>query len=112
MLKSFSALAHSKRQVEALSKSCDSNISTRMSATPCSIYETVKSAFAVNDLAVLQHYWVDLLREIDSISESSHEQLLDAISSTNYSLSRCIGAEIFIPKCVKDQKDKSCTAIR
>ena len=28
-----------------------------MSATPCSIYETVQSALAVNDLAVLQDCW-------------------------------------------------------
>jgi hypothetical protein len=51
-----------------------------MSATPCSIYdyETVKSAFAVNDLAVLQHCWANLWKNIDAISESSLEQLLDA----------------------------------
>ena len=77
-----------------------------------SSYETVKSAFAVNDLAVLQDCWADLWKDIDAISESSLEQLLDAMSSTNYSLSRNIGAEIYIPKSVRDRKDKSCTAIR
>ena len=69
-----------------------------MFATPCSIYETVQSAFAVNDLiAVLQICWADLARKIDAISESSVEQLLGAMSSMNYSRSsRSIGAEIFI----------------
>jgi hypothetical protein len=53
-----------------------------MFATPCSIYETVQSAFAVNDLiAVLQICWADLARKIDAISESSVEQLLGAMSS-------------------------------
>jgi phage-related tail fiber protein len=77
-----------------------------MSATPCSIYKTVKSGFVVNDLAVLQDCWADLWKNINAISESSLEQLLDATSSTNYSLSRNIGAEIYIPKSVRDQKDK------
>ena len=30
---------------------------SEMFAIPCSIYETVQSAFAVNDLAVLQDCW-------------------------------------------------------
>ena len=53
-----------------------------MSTTPCSIYDTVQSAFAVNNLSVLKECWADLLREIigeiDAISESSIEQLLGA----------------------------------
>jgi hypothetical protein len=32
------------------------------------IYETVQSAFAVNDLAVLKDCWADLARKIDAIS--------------------------------------------
>ena len=87
-----------------------------MSTTPCSIYDTVQSAFAVNNLSVLKECWADLLREIigeiDAISESSIEQLLGAMSSTDHSLSRNISAEIYIPKNVRDQKNKSCTAIR
>ena len=59
-------------------------------------YETVQSAFAVNDLVVIQDCWADLARTIDAISKSSVEQLLGAMRSTNYSLSRSIGAEIFI----------------
>ena len=87
-----------------------------MSTTPCSIYDTVQSAFAVNNLSVLKECWADLLREIigeiDATSESSIEQLLGAMSSTDHSLSRNISAEIYIPKSVRDQKNKSCTAIR
>jgi hypothetical protein len=61
---------------------------SEMFATPCSIYETVQSAFAVNDLiAVLQICWADLARKVDAISESSVEQLLGAMSSMNYSRS-------------------------
>jgi hypothetical protein len=70
------------------------------------IYETVKSAFAVNNLAVLQDCWADLWKNIDAKSESSLEQLLDTMSSTNFGLSRNIGAEIYIPKSVRDRKDK------
>ncbi len=83
-----------------------------MSATPCSIYRTVQSAFVANDLSVLKGCWADLGKKIDAISESSIEQLLDAISSTDYSLSRSIRSEIFIPKSVRDEKNQSCTAIR
>jgi hypothetical protein len=50
----------------------------------CSIYETVQSAFAVNDLAVLQDCWADIGRKIDAISESSVEQLLGAMSEIIY----------------------------
>ena len=84
-----------------------------MSTTPCSIYDTVQSAFAVNNLFVLKEgCGDDLLRETDAISESSIEQLLGAMSSTDHSLSSNINAEICIPKSVRDQKNKSCTAIR
>ena len=85
---------------------------SEMSTTPCSVYDTVQPAFAVNNLSVLKECWADLLREIDAISESSIEQLLCAMSSTDHSLSRNISAEIYIPKSVRDQKNKSCTAMR
>ena len=84
---------------------------SEMSTTPCSVYDTVQSAFAVNNLSVLKECWADL-REIDAISEGSIEQLLGAMSSTDHSLSRNISAEIYIPKSVRDQKNKSCTAMR
>ena len=85
-----------------------------MSTTPCSIYDTVQSAFAVNNLSVLKEFWADLLREIDATTpyQSSIEQLLGAMSSTDHSLSRNISAEIYIPNSVRDQKNRSCTAIR
>ena len=83
-----------------------------MSTTSCSIYDTVQSAFAVNNLSVLNECWADLVRGIDALSESSIGQLLGAMSSTDHSLSRHISAEFYIPRSVRDQKDKSCTAIR
>ena len=61
---------------------------SKISTTPCSIYDTVQSAFAVNNLSVLKECWADLLREIDAISECSIEQLLGAMSSTDHSLKR------------------------
>ena len=85
---------------------------SEMSTTSCRVYDTVQSAFAVNNLSVLKECWADLLREIDAISESSIEQLLGAMSSMDHSLSRNISAEIYIPKSVRDQKNKSCTAMR
>ena len=76
-----------------------------MSTTPCSIYDMVQSAFAVNNLSVLKECWADLLREIigeiDAISESWIEQLLGAMNSTDHGLSRNISAEIYIPKSVQ-----------
>ena len=59
---------------------------SEMSTTPCSVYDTVQPAFAVNNLSVLKECWADLLREIDAISESSIEQFLCAMSSTDHSL--------------------------
>jgi hypothetical protein len=41
----------------------DSTENSEMSATPCSIHETVQSTFAVNDFAVLQDCCTDLGRE-------------------------------------------------
>ena len=78
-------------------------------SSPCSIHETVQSAFAVNDLAVLQDCCADLGRKINAKYRRVpfSEQLLSGVSatnSTNYSfdcLSRSIGAEIFILKCNK-----------
>jgi hypothetical protein len=71
----------------------------------------VQSVFAVNDLAVLQDCWADFAKKIGARSESLVEQLLGAMNSTSYNLiSRSIGAEIFILKSVRDQKDTSCTA--
>ena len=85
---------------------------SKMSATACSIYETVQSAFAANNLPVLKECWTSLEKKIDAIPESTVEQLLVAMSSFDVSLSRNISAEFYIPKSVRDQKDKSFTAIR
>ena len=48
-----------------------------------SIYHTVQSAFGANDLSALKGFCADLRKNIDAISESTVEQLLDAISSTH-----------------------------
>ena len=109
-------LAYSKWNVEALSKYLYGKFGNVYHSLCLSLwnvyhfYDTVQSAFAVNNLSVLKECWADLLREIDAISESSIEQLLGAMSSTDHSLSRNISVEIYIPKSVRDQKNKSCTA--
>ena len=56
-----------------------------MSTTACSIYETVQSAFAANNLPVLKDCWKSLERKIDGIPESTIEQLLGAMSSKDVS---------------------------
>ena len=101
MVKYFRARAHSKCHVGALSK--DSNVCC---SNPCSIHGTVESAFAVNELAVLQDRCANLGRKIDAKYRRVRfsEQLLGAMSSTELQfdcLSRSIGAEIFILKCNK-----------
>ena len=58
--------------------------SSEMFATPYSIYHTVQSAFGAKDLLALKGCWADLGKEIDAISESTVEQLLDARNSTDY----------------------------
>jgi hypothetical protein len=60
-------------------------------SSPCSIHEKVQSAFAVNDLAVLQDCCADLGWKINAKYRSVpfSAQLLSGVSatkSTNYSL--------------------------
>ena len=88
--------------------------SSKMSATSCSTYETVQSALGANDVSVLKSCWADLMKKVDCVSESEStvEQLLDAMNSMDHSVSGNICAEIYIPKSVRDQKNQSCTAIR
>ena len=66
----------------------NSEMSAAPDSSPCSIHETVQSAFAVNDLAVLQDCCADLGRKIDAKYRRVRfsEQLLGGMSSTNYSL--------------------------
>ena len=81
-------------------------------SSPCSIHETVQSAFAVNDLAVLQDCCADLAigRKINAKYRRVpfSEQLLSGVLKRHEyhelqfdCLSRSIGAEIFILKCNK-----------
>ncbi len=57
--------------------------SLEMSATPCSIYHTVQSAFGANDFSALKGCCADLRKKTDAVSKSTVEQWLDAISSTH-----------------------------
>jgi hypothetical protein len=69
VVKSFRARAHSKCHVGALSKDStteNSEMSAAPDSSPCSIHESVQSAFAVNDLAVLQDCCADLERKINA----------------------------------------------
>lgn len=78
----------------------------------CGIYETVQSAFERNHRPYLQDVYADLMKRIDALPKSSVEELLSAINNTSFCLSRNFGAESFIPKYVRERKNKSCTAIR
>ena len=62
MVKSFPARAHSKCHVGTLSE----RFGNVCCSSPRSIHETVRSEFAVNDLAVLQDCFADLGRKIDA----------------------------------------------
>ena len=75
--------------------------------------DIVKSLFELNDLEGLKTANADLLKQLKVVDARAlrSEELLGAITSTNSTLSRNIGAEIYIPNYVRQQK-KKCTAIR
>ena len=75
--------------------------------------DIVKSLLELNDLEGLKTANTDLVKQLKVVDTRAlgSEELLDAISSTNSTLSRNIGAEIYIPNYVRQQK-KKCTAIR
>ena len=75
--------------------------------------DIVKSLFELNDLEGLKTANADLLKQLKVVDARAlrSEELLGAITSTNSTLSRNIGAEIYIPNYVWQQK-KKCTAIR
>ena len=43
---------------------------SKMSATPCSVYHTVQSAFGAYDLSVLKGCLADVRKKFNAISES------------------------------------------
>ena len=75
--------------------------------------DIVKSLFELNDLEGLKTANADLLKQLKVVDARAlrSEELLGAITTTNSTLSRNIGAEIYIPNYVRQQK-KKCTAIR
>ena len=74
--------------------------------------DIVKSLFELNDLEGLKTVNADLLKQLKLVDTRalSSEEPLGAITSTNSTLSRNIGAETHIPNYVRQQK--KCTAIR
>ena len=69
---------------------------------------------AANDLEYISItfvYEAQLEKRIDASRTNSVDELLSAINSTNRCLARTFGAEGYIPKCVRDNKDKACTAL-
>ena len=70
--------------------------------------DIVKSLLELNYLAGLKTANADLLKQLKVIDTRalSSEELLGAISSTNSTPSRNIGAEIYIPNYVRQQKKK------
>ena len=80
------------------------------------IFDNVQFAIAANDLESLQRLYTELEKNIDASRTNSVDELLSgevsAINNTSRSLARNVGAESFIPKYVRDKKDKPCTAIR
>ena len=75
--------------------------------------DIVKSFFELNDLEGLKTANAALLKQLKVVDTRAlgSEELLGAITNTNSTLSRNIGAEIYIPDYVRQQK-KKCTALR
>jgi hypothetical protein len=80
------------------------------------IFANVQFAIAANHLEYLQRLYTELEKNIDASRTNSVDELLsgevNAINNTSRSLARNFGAESYIPKYVRDRKDKACTAIR
>ena len=74
--------------------------------------DIVKSLLELNDLAGLKKANADLLKQLKVVHTRalSSEELSGAISSTNSTRSRNIGADIYMPNYVRQQK-KKCTLI-
>jgi hypothetical protein len=75
-------------------------------------FDNVQFAIAANDLEPLQRLYTELEKNIDASRTNSVDELLSATNNTSRSLARNFGAESYIPKYVRDKKDKACTAIR
>jgi hypothetical protein len=76
------------------------------------IFDYVKSVIAANNLQSLQRLYSELEKKIDASQTNSVDELLSAIRNTSRSLARNCGAESYIPKYVREKKDKACTALR
>jgi hypothetical protein len=68
-------------------------------------------AIAANDLKSLERLYTELEKNIDASRTNSVDEPLRTINNTSRSLDRNFGAESYIPKYVRDKKDKACTAI-
>ena len=68
--------------------------------------DIVKSLFELNNLEGLKTAKADLLKQLKfgDARVLGSKELLGAITSTNSTLSRNIGAEIYIPNYVRQQK--------
>ena len=67
---------------------------------------------AANDLESLQRLYMELEKRINASRTNSVYELLSGMNNTSRSLAITFGTEGYIPKCVRDRKDKACTAIR
>ena len=76
------------------------------------IFDNVKSVIAANDLQSLLRLYPELEKKIDASRTNSVDELLSAIKNTSRSIARNFGAESYIPKYVREKKDKACTALR
>lgn len=76
------------------------------------IYDAVKSAFNKNDQLYLRDIEADLKKQVDASPKRSVEELLSATKNASFSLSRNFGAESYVPKYVRERKNKTCTALR
>jgi hypothetical protein len=74
-------------------------------------FDNVQFAIAANDLKSLERLYTELEKNIDASRTNSVDEPLRTINNTSRSLDRNFGAESYIPKYVRDKKDKACTAI-
>lgn len=77
-----------------------------------SMYDTVQTGFMNGNVETLQKIHNDLLSRINTARKCSVEELLSAMNSAQFTLSRNFCMEHFIPNYAREQGKMSCTAIR
>ena len=77
-----------------------------------SMYDTVQAGLFNGDVESLQKIYEDLLNRVRAARKCSLAELLSAINSSEFNLSRDFSMEHFVPSHVRRREKKFFTAIK